>query len=239
MDKATQVDAMTGPGGEEYFKVTTQSGTSFVSRALIIATGAQPRFLDVPGAKDLLGLGLSYSAVSHAPLFWGKDTAVVGSDNLAFRSVAELSSVARQVYLVSPDRLPVETPWMTKVRSFDNVAIMEGAEVTQVAGSPYLETMTVRTAEGKEEQIPVKGLFVELSLIPNTGLIKHLVDVDDQGRIVVNCRGETSRNGIYAAGDVTNNYAEQVLIAIGAGATAVLAAYEYLLRQPAGQALPA
>jgi alkyl hydroperoxide reductase subunit F len=90
--------------------------------------------------------------------------------------------------------------------------------------------MAVRTPDGRQQEIPIKGLFVELGLIPNSGLVKELVDLDEQGRVVVNCRGETSRPGLYAAGDVTNSYAEQVLIAVGDGAKAVLSAYEYLLR---------
>jgi alkyl hydroperoxide reductase subunit F len=109
---------------------------------------------------------------------------------------------------------------------------LEGYELVSLSGSPYLEEMTVRTPGGQEEDIPVKGVFVEEGLIPNSGLVKDLVELDPQGRIVVNCRGETSHPGIYAAGDVTNSYAEQVLIAVGDGAKAVLSAYEYLLRQP-------
>ncbi len=95
----------------------------------------------------------------------------------------------------------------------------------------------MRRANGHKETITVKGMFVELGLIPNTGLLNGIVDLDEQGRVVVDCRGATSRPGIYAAGDVTNSYAEQVLIAVGDGAKAALSAYEYLLsrRQFAAQ----
>ena len=236
MDKAIAVEAMAGPEGTEYFKVTTEGGTSFVGRALIVATGAQPRFLDIASAKDLFGLGLSYSAISHAPLFWGKDTAVIGGDDLAFRAVTELATIARRVYLISPDTLPADTPWINKVRSFENVGLLEKYELLHLSGAPYLEQMVVRSPDGQEREIAIKGAFVELGLIPNSDLVKHLVDLDEQSQIIVNYRGETSRPGIFAAGDVTNGYAEQVLIAIGDGAKAVLAAYEYLLRHPASLA---
>lgn len=235
MDKVVAVEALRSSDGHQVFQVTAESGTSFVARALVVATGAHPRMLNLPGERRLLGLGISYSAVSHAPLFWGKDTAVVGSDALAFRAVAELATLANRVYLVASEPLPLHSPWLDKLRGFDNVVMLEGYTITDVEGSPYLEQMAVRAPDGRQQAIPIKGLFVEMGLVPNSDLVKGLVDLDELGRIVVNCRGETSCPGVYAAGDVTTSYAEQVLIAVGDGAKAVLSAYEYLLRwhQPA------
>jgi thioredoxin reductase len=232
MERATSIKPLKGPDGEEVFQVDTASGTSFTGRAIVVATGARPQLLGIPGERDLFGLGLSYSAISHAPLFWGKKTAVVGSDELAFRAVTELATVASHVYLVAPKELPADSPWMDKIKSFDNVDVLPGATVTGVSGSPYVEEMTLRLGSGETRMLPVKGVFVELGLLPNTDLVQGLVELDERGRIVVDCRGATSRPGVYAAGDVTNSYAEQVLIAIGDGAKAVLAAYEYLLRHP-------
>jgi thioredoxin reductase len=235
MDKVVAVEALRSSDGHQVFQVTAESGTSFVARALVVATGAHPRMLNLPGERRLLGLGISYSAISHAPLFWGKDTAVVGSDALAFRAVAELATLANRVYLVASEPLPLHSPWLEKLRGFDNVVMLEGYTITDVDGSPYLEQMTVRAPDGRQQVIPIKGLFVEMGLVPNSDLVKGLVDLDELGRIAVNCRGETSCPGVYAAGDVTTSYAEQVLIAVGDGAKAVLSAYEYLLRwhQPA------
>ena len=97
MDKTVKVEAIQGQAGEEYYKVTTYSGTAFVCRALIVATGAEPYRPNVPGEEDLFGLGLSYSAISHAPLFWGKDTAVIGSD---------VPRIASTVSVPRPTRAP-------------------------------------------------------------------------------------------------------------------------------------
>ena len=238
IDKAIAVQALHNGHGEAYFKVSTESGTAFVTRSLVVATGARPRMLNVPGERSLLGLGVSYSAISHAPLFWGKETAVVGSDSLAFRAVTELATLASRVFLVSPDPLPAESPWLDKIRRFDNVVVLEGYRVVSVGGSPHMEEMTVRRPNGREETIAVKGLFVELGLIPNTELLKGVVDLDAEGRVVVDCRGATSHPGIYGAGDVTNSYAEQVLIAVGDGAKAALSAYEYLLSRRHYEAQP-
>ena len=147
----------------------------------------------------------------------------------------ELATLANRVYLVASEPLPLHSPWLEKLRGFDNVVMLEGYTITDVVGSPYLEQMAVRAPDGRQQAIPIKGLFVEMGLIPNSDLVKGLVDLDELGRIAVNCRGETSCPGVYAAGDVTTSYAEQVLIAVGDGAKAVLSAYEYLLRwhQPA------
>ena len=238
MDKAMSIELLANGNDEDYIKVTTESGTAFVTRSLIIATGAQPRMLNVPGERSLLGLGVSYSAISHAPLFWGKETAVVGSDSLAFRAVTELATLASRVFLVSQDPLPTDSPWLDKIRHFDNVVILEDTTVVSVGGSPHLEEMTVRRANGRQETFAIKGLFVELGLIPNTGLLHGIVDLDEQGRVVVDCRGATSRPGIYAAGDVTNSYAEQVLVAVGDGAKAALSTYEYLLSRRQFKAQP-
>ncbi|MCB0004576.1 MAG: NAD(P)-binding domain-containing protein, partial [Anaerolineae bacterium] len=134
MDKAMSIELLANGNDEDYIKVTTESGTAFVTRSLIIATGAQPRMLNVPGERSLLGLGVSYSAISHAPLFWGKETAVVGSDSLAFRAVTELATLASRVFLVSQDPLPTDSPWLDKIRHFDNVVILEDTTVVSVGG---------------------------------------------------------------------------------------------------------
>ena len=239
IDKAVAVELLANGNGEEYIKVTTESGTAFVTRSLIIATGAQPRMLNVPGERSLLGLGVSYSAISHAPLFWGKETAVVGSDSLAFRAVTELATLASRVSSwCHKTRCQPTCLWLDKIRRFDNVIVLEETAVVSVGGSPHLEEMTVRRANGRKETLAVKGMFVELGLIPNTGLLNGIVDLDEQGRVVVDCRGATSRPGIYAAGDVTSSYAEQVLIAVGDGAKAALSAYEYLLSRRQFKAQP-
>ncbi|MEA3336444.1 MAG: NAD(P)/FAD-dependent oxidoreductase [Chloroflexota bacterium] len=235
MDKAISVTAKQSEDGDEIFQVSTESGTSFLARTLIVATGSQPRTLGVPGEADLLGLGVSFSALSHAPLFWGKRTAVVGSDDLAFRAVTELATLSSQVFLVSPDPLDEDSPWLNKIRSLENVVVLEGSTLVSVGGSPYLEEMTIRTPDSDEETIDVRGLFIEMGLIPNAELVKNLVDLDGEGQIIVSCRGVTSRPGVFAAGDVTNTFTEQVLIAIGDGAKAVLSASEYLLRHPTPQ----
>ncbi len=206
----------------------------FQARALIIATGAKPQRLNVPGEERLVGRGLSYSAVTHAGLFLGKDVAVVGNGRRAQWAAASLARKAHRVYLLAPEPL-VTTPLASKLRRMDTVTLVEGAAVQEVLGDLYVEGLRVRMPDGREREIPVQGVFVKLARIPNSQLVRGWVDCDEQGHIIVDVYCATSWPGVFAAGDVTL-VSEQVLVHIGEGAKAALSAYHYLLMQggPAG-----
>jgi thioredoxin reductase len=240
-DTVVGVAVQPGPGGDERFVVTTASGKSHAARAVIVATGARPRALGIAGEQELRGRGVGYSAVSHAPLYWGRDAAVVGSGELALRSAAELATVARQVYLVASEALPDDSPLLAQVAGSANVTVLAGYQVVRVEGGEFLSEMTVQTPAGATETIPVTGLFAETGWDPISDVVGDLVTRNAAGHIQVDARMATSRPGIFAAGDVTDAFGEQVLIAIGDGAKAALAAFEYLLRHPrrADEPLPA
>jgi len=210
------------------FAVTTEAGKHFPARSIILATGVEPIRLNVAGEERALGRGLSYSAISHASLFWERETAVVGSGNLALRSAAELASTAKRVVLVAPEGLG-DSPLKRKLAAMDNVTILEKHTVRRLHTNGYLHGITIFDPAGHEQEVPVSGVFVELGLIPQSEAVKGCVDLDQDGYVVVDDRCRTSRPGIFAAGDVTNTYGEQVLIATGEGVKAALAAYDYLL----------
>ena len=210
------------------FAVTTEAGKHFPTRSIILATGVEPIRLNVAGEESALGRGLSYSAISHAPLFWERETAVVGSGNLALRAAAELASTAKRVVLVAPEGLG-DSPLKRKLAAMDNVTILEKHTVRRLHTNGYLHGITIFDPAGHEQEVPVSGVFVELGLIPQSEAVKGCVDLDQEGYVVVDDRCRTSRPGIFAAGDVTNTYGEQVLIATGEGVKAALAAYDYLL----------
>jgi alkyl hydroperoxide reductase subunit F len=214
--------------GEE-FSVHTKGGAHYEARALIVATGTRTRRLGVPGEKDFIMRGLCFSAQSYAPLFIGKETAVVGEGDLALRSAAELATVARHVTLIGPKGEALTTPLGAKLSQASNVTIREGYQVVEVQGNGYAERIIIKSPDGKDETVTYDGMFVELGLVPNSQMVAGLVELDPQGRIRVDCMARTSIPGIFAAGDVTTNYAEQVLIAVGEGAKAALSAYDYLL----------
>jgi thioredoxin reductase len=213
----------------EGFAVHTKNGTKYETRALIIATGTRTRRLGVPGEKDYIMRGLCFSALSYAPLFIDKETAVVGEGELALRSAAELATVAKHVTLVGPGAAALETPLGVKLRKASNVTVREGYQVVAVKGNGWADELLVKSPQGEEESIRADGTFVELGLVANSQIVEGLVELDAEGRIRVDPMGRTSVPGIFAAGDVTTNYAEQVLIAVGDGAKAALSAYDYLL----------
>lgn len=223
-DKSEKVEA--NKGG---FRVTTRSGEEYESKSLIIATGALGRLMEVPGEKDYMMRGLCYSAVSYAPLFIDRDVVVIGDTMLALRSTAELARIARKVTLVAPSHGDLDTIMGRKVLKADNVEVMEGFRVEEVQGDEYARKILVSN-NGDTQNLEADAFFVELELVPQSHLVADLVERDDRDRIIVDAMNKTSADGIFAAGDVTNIFSEQVLISIGEGAKAALAAYEYLLQ---------
>ena len=230
LDFVRRFDTVTRVVHEEHqFAVHTAQGKRFDARTLIIATGARPHRLDVPGEDRLAGHGLSYSATSHASLFLGEDVAVVGSERRAQWATADLARKARRVYLLAPDRL-TNTPAVHKLRRMQNVETIEGVEVREVSGAYFVEGVVIAMPDGKVRDIPVKGVFVKLPRTPNSNLVRDWVDCDRDGHVIVDVHCATNWPGVFAAGDVTH-VSEQVLVHIGEGAKAAIAAYHHLLMQ--------
>jgi alkyl hydroperoxide reductase subunit F len=216
------------PRGEA-FVVLTKGGGELETRAIIIASGTRQVRLDVPGEKEYFMKGVCYSALSYAPLFIDKTTMVIGDGDLALRSAAELATVSKHVYLVRAGCANTSSPLCQKLSTAANVTILQGYQVVEIKGDEYARSVMVKSPDDKLSEIAVDGTFVEMALIPNSKMVEGLVKLDTQGRIMVDCANRTSVPGIFAAGDVTNTYAEQVLVAVGEGAKAVLSAYDYLL----------
>ena len=214
---------------DQSFIVQTKGGGELRSKAVIIATGTRQKRLGVPGEKEYTMRGLCYSALSYAPLFIDKKTVVVGDGDLALRSAGELATVAEHVYFVCENDEGLDTPLGQKLIQADNVTMLKGHQVVEVKGTDYANTLVLKDRMGKVVEIIADGTFIEKALVPNSQMVAGLVDLDEQGRIIVDNGNRTSRPGIFAAGDVTTTYTEQVLIAVGEGAKAALSAYDYLL----------
>lgn len=216
---------------EDVFLVTTADGTELQARSVILATGSRIQQLEVPGERDFIGRGLSYSALSYAPLFVSKRAAVIGDAKLALRAVAELALVASTVHFIVP--VPtydvLDTPLIRKLANSLKVVMWEGYKVKAIAGNDFANRVVLETEAGRECHVDVDGIFVELGLLPNSGPVEGLADLDSEGFVVIDNLNRTSCPGLFAAGDVTNAYTEQVLIAVGEGAKALLGAHEYLL----------
>jgi alkyl hydroperoxide reductase subunit F len=225
-DKAEHVEKIEGG-----FKVTTRGGKSHEAKAIIVATGAIGRLLDVPGERQFMMRGLCYSAVSYAPLFIERKVVVIGDTKLALRSAAELSHIAENVTLVAPTHGDLDSTMGKRVLGANNVEVLEGYKVDEVLGDDYARKLIVKS-NGNEVELEADAFFVELELVPQSQPVADLVDLDKLGHIKIDCNNQTSHVGIFAAGDVTDIAAEQVLICVGEGAKAALTAYEYLLEHP-------
>jgi alkyl hydroperoxide reductase subunit F len=213
----------------EKFVVTTKGGAILESKAVILATGTRQARMDVPGEKEYTMKGLCYSALSYAPLFIDKSVLVIGDADLALRSVGELATVAKEVTMVCTGDKSLDSPLGHKLQESKNVKILKEMEVVEVKGDNYARKLVLKDKSGKVNEYSADGMFVEKGLAPATNMVAGLVELDEQGRIMVDSACKTNVPGLFAAGDVTNSYAEQVLVAVGEGAKAALSAYEYLL----------
>ncbi|RJP52408.1 MAG: FAD-binding protein [Anaerolineaceae bacterium] len=214
---------------EDHFIIKMAGGTNLEARAVILASGARQVRMDVPGEKEYTMKGLCYSALSYAPLFIDKSVMVIGDADLALRSAAELATVAKEVTMVCASDKLLDSPLGHKLQQAQNVKILMGCEIIEVQGDEYARKLILKDKLGKVSEYSADGMFVEKALKPNISMVEGLVELDEQGRIVIDSACRTDVPGLFAAGDVTNSYAEQVLVAVGEGAKAALSAYEYLL----------
>lgn len=198
--------------------------------AVIVATGVTPISLDVSGGKDLLGYGLGYSAATYAQELRGMVAAAIGSTTWAMRGVHELSRVASIVYWIGPSLKELMSPLGMGLQYRRNVKVFEGYRVAEVLGGERVEAVIIERA-GELKRLDVDGVFVNLGLKPNNQLVEGLVGLDAEGFIRVSERGATALPGLFAAGDVTTHFGEQLLVAVGQGARAAVSAYDYVLSQ--------
>jgi thioredoxin reductase len=227
METAEQVSKIAGG-----YRVRTGHGQAYDARAVIVATGAAAKRLNVPGEREFLRRGLSYSAISYAPLFIERDVVVVGDGERALQATVELAHIARRVTFLPLAASLLDSDLGRRLHTFTNVSVLENYRVESVKGDEFARALVVAAPNGATRELEADGFFIELGLLPNTELVRGLVALNANGCIEVDARNHTSAPGLFAAGDVTDAFAEQVLIAIGEGAKAALSAFEYLLHQP-------
>lgn len=217
--------------GRGCFMVKTETGLEQLGRAVVVATGARLKQLGIPGERKYLGLGLSYSAISYAPLFADREVAVLGDNDRALRAAAELAQMATRVHFVTEAEQPGANPLANKLANSLKTVMWTGSRPVAIEGDRYVTGLRIEDAQGEESLLPVDGVFVELPVEPNSGPVAGLVQCNEVGQVIVDKRNRTSLPGLFAAGDVTDVSTEQVLIAVGDGAKAALGAFEYILEQ--------
>ncbi|MFA5319985.1 MAG: FAD-dependent oxidoreductase [Candidatus Omnitrophota bacterium] len=196
--------------------------------AVIAATGKRSRELGVPGEKEFLNRGLTYCAVCDGPLFAAKDVAVIGGGNSALDAALQMSRVASKVYVVDHSReFSADKILQDRLRDPGNVEVLNNTYVRVIHGGRFVEGIRVSRG-GKETDIPVQGVFVEIGLVPNSDFAV-IAGRNEKREIRVNCANETDVPGLFAAGDVTDVPEKQIIIAAGEGAKAALSAAKYLI----------
>lgn len=214
-------------------KATTASEKSFLGRSVIIASGKQPRMLNIPGEREYVGRGVSYCATCDVPLCAGESVMVAGGGNSAMEAALELSAICPHVHLVVRDRLRGDEVLMGKVLAEDRICKHLSWQPAEIKGDgKEVKSVAIASADGKDrKEIDVRAFFVEAGLHPNADFAVGLVQLNPLGEIIVDCDCRTGVDGVFAAGDVTQVRDKQIVVAAGEGAKAALSAYEYLLVQ--------
>ena len=214
------------------FTIKTVSDQTFMAKCLIITSGVRPRWLGLPDEKRFIGRGESVCATCDGPLFAGKSVAVVGGGNSALMTVIEMSRIAKEVYLIVRSHIRADPVYADQYKALSNVHTLMNYAVSGLEGREFLSTVVVSERDTAEvRRLPVEGLFLAIGHDANTGFLDGFVNLEESGEIVIDQNCHTSREGVFAAGDVTNVAGKQIIIAAGDGAKAALEAYRYLMEK--------
>jgi NADH-dependent peroxiredoxin subunit F len=219
----------------ELIEIGLESGATLRSRAVVLATGARWREMNVPGEREYRNKGVAYCPHCDGPLFKGKRVAVVGGGNSGVEAAIDLAHIVSHVTLLEFDqRLRADAVLQKKLFSLANVTVITGAQTTEVSGDGYRVNGLVYLdrESGDVRRIELEGIFVQIGLKPNTEWLRGAVALSSRGEIESDARGATSAAGVFAAGDCTTVPFKQIVISMGAGAAAALGAFDHLMRSP-------
>lgn len=223
-----------GNKNHDLIELKLDSGATLKSKAVILATGARWREMNVPGEKEYRGKGVAYCPHCDGPLFKGKPVAVVGGGNSGVEAAIDLANFVGHVTLLQFDTtLKADAVLQKKLHSLSNVTVITSAQTTEITGDGHKMnglTYTDRVT-GESKHLDVDGVFVQIGLVPNTDWLKGTVDLSKFGEIEINHHNATSLPGVFAAGDVTTTPYKQIIIAMGEGSKAALGAFDYIIRQ--------
>lgn len=218
------------------FKVKTKRD-EYESKTVIIANGRIPKELNIPGEKEFKNKGITYCATCDAPLFAGKNVAVIGGGNSALDAVIQLIKIAKKIYLINlTDKFACELVRLDKARNSEKVEILENTETKEIIGDKFVNKIKV-LKDKKEKLIDVQGVFIEIGSVPTIIDVKAQegnLKLNKENEIIVDQYCKTNISGLFAAGDVTNVPYKQIIVAAGHGCIACLSAFEYLSKLKEG-----
>ncbi|SER94191.1 alkyl hydroperoxide reductase subunit F [Propionibacterium cyclohexanicum] len=219
------------PGEQVEVKVGDEA--SLRADAVVLATGARWRHMNVPGEDEYRNKGVTYCPHCDGPLFKGKDVAVIGGGNSGAEAALDLAGVARHVTVLEfAPTCKADQILLDRLDASPNVDILTNAAASEVVGDGSQVTALRYTdrASGQPHELALDGIFVQIGLVPNTEWLKGVVGLDNRGQIVVDAKGATDVPRVFAAGDCTDVPYKQIVVATGAGATAGLSSWESLIR---------
>ena len=234
LQRASKLVPAKQPGG--LIEVQLESGASLQAKSVVLSTGARWRQMGVPGEDQYRNKGVAYCPHCDGPLFKGKRVAVVGGGNSGVEAAIDLAGIVEHVTLLEFDsKLRADEVLQRKLRSLPNVDVLVSAQTTEVLGDGQKVNALVYKDRnsGESRTVELAGVFVQIGLLPNTEWLKGAVELSPRGEIVIDERGATSVPGVFAAGDATTVPYKQIVIAMGAGCTAALSAFDHLIRSSA------
>ena len=223
MDTVTDVNA-----DGDYLQVVGDGGSTYRAKAVIMAAGSSLRTLGIPGEEEFNGRGVSHCATCDGPMYMGQTVAVVGGGDSAADEALTLTDYADRVILFHRgDTLDSQSVLQERIAASGKIEVRYNTEIVEVLGEDAVTGIRVRAADGETVE-PVHGLFVYVGLNPNSAPIANLVPLDNSGHIPVGLTMDTSQPGLFAAGDIRQQSASQLVASAGDGATAAIAAFRYI-----------
>lgn len=215
----------------DIFTITTSGCEKFQSKTVIVATGADPRPLEVAGEKEFIGKGVSYCVTCDGPIFKDKDIAIIGGGNTGLEAALFMTNYANKIYVLEFGKeLKADEINKSDVAKSDKIEVITNASVKEIKGKNFVENIIYEDNDSKEKkELKVQGIFIEIGNQPATSLVKGLVDFTKRDEIEINNETfETKTPGLFAAGDNNSGQYKQIVTAAGEGCKTALAAYDYL-----------
>lgn len=234
-----KVDIMKGQRAKsirknDLIEVELENGAVLKAKTAILSVGAHWRNVNVPGEEAFRTKGVTNCPHCDGPLFEGKDVAVIGGGNSGIEAAIDLAGLAKHVTVLEflPE-LKADQVLQDRIKSMQNVTVITNAATKAITGTEQVEAISyVDRITNEEHTIALEGVFVQIGLVPNTAWLKDSgVALNERGEIIIDNHGSTSLEGVFAAGDCTNSAYKQIIISMGAGATAALGAFDHLIRQ--------
>lgn len=206
------------------------SEEEYETKTVIIATGKIPRALNIPGEEEFKGKGVSICSTCDAPIFKDKDVAVIGGGNSGFSTAMDLVKYAKKIYILDFFEEMKGDP-ITKEKLVDTgkVEFIPNVVIKEIKGIKFVESLIYEDRKtSKDNEIKLQGVFISIGMEAKVGFAEKLVELNKIGEIVIDKDNNTKTPGLFAAGDITDIKYEQIVIATGEGAKAVLAVTDYL-----------